>query len=492
MFLAIVAGLISSRVVLSALGEIDYGVNSLVAGLIGMLAFLQSTISTSSIRFIAYGIGKDDPEYVQKTFKASVFLHFSFAFVIVIFIEIIGLFMLDQVLNIPSARLRDATIVFHITVLTTFVAITSVPYDAMMNAYEDFFAFSVIDTLSLLFGLLIAFSLIIFENNRLILYSAFTAINFVITRAVKQYYCQRKYAASNLATKSTIDWKTVKEMLAFAGWKTLDAGASVFYYQLRGIIMNIFFGVSLNASNGIAVNFTSQINNFSSNLTTAVNPQLIKSEGEGNRFKVLELTKMSAKFSLFLFALFSFPIIAEADYILKLWLINPPPFSALFIRLILLEMLLQKLTHPLTTSLQAVGKIKGITVIVTLNLIIQVVISYFLYSMGFPPSTIYMVAIIGTIGISTTSRIYFGKVLLKLSVRDYFSSVFIKGLTPLLIAMLVNFVTLNLVEESFSRMLLSFILITITLIISIRYFGLSEFEYSRIKTIINFYLKRKN
>jgi O-antigen/teichoic acid export membrane protein len=480
LLISMIVAFITSRLVLNALGTIDYGINSIVAGVIGLLAFLQSTISSASIIFLAHSLGSDDIQILKRTFNSTLLVHIIFGFAIVIIIECGGLVMFNGILNIPEGRLHDAWIVFHLMAITTFISIISVPYDAVINAHEDFLPFSIIDTIGVLVSLVIAYVITKISNNLMVVYAILTALNQLLLRLIKQLYCNHKYSECKVQIIQYSDKSIVKNILNFAGWKTLDAGASVLYSQLKGIILNVFFGVILNAANGIASNLTMQVNNFSSNLTTAINPQIIKSEGSGDRNRMIELTKSSAKFSVFLFAIFSIPILLETDFLLLVWLKNVPVFTSLFIRLIIIEMLIQKFTHPLITAIQAIGKIRGITLVVLVNIILQLTLTYYLYKSGYSASAIYVVSIFGSI-ISFVTRLYFGKKLLNLNIMLYFRDVIFKALLPISISGLVSIIPLIYLHASMERLLCVTFVSTVSHIITIRFFGLSNLELARIK-----------
>lgn len=492
LLISIIAAFITSRLVLNALGEVDYGINSLVAGVVGMLAFLQSTISSASVRYLAYSLGQNDDESVQKTFNSSLIVHLVFGLIIWVIIEIGGIIMFDFVLNIPDVRISDARVIYHLMALTTFISIVSVPYDAILNAYEDFLAFSIIDTIGILLNIGIAFWITYERRNALVVYGLLTAAIQLILRIIKQAYCIRKYAVCKNQFKISTDKSIIKSIVSFAGWKTLDAGISLLYVQLKSVIMNVFFGVVINAANGIAMNLTMQINNFSSNLTTAINPQLIKSEGGGNRKRLIELTKVSAKFSLFIFTIFSLPILLETEYLLSWWLKKAPEYSSTFIRLILIEMLIQKLTHPLTTAIQAVGKIRGITLIVSLNLLLQLLTTYYLYKAEYAAPTIYIIAILGSVFFSMTSRLYYGKIVVNIDIKDYIKSVFFKGLFPGLLSALIAVLPIVFLEEGFNRMIITGLTSTASLFVLIRYVGLTNSEFDKIKSFALSIISKNN
>ncbi|MBM3206618.1 MAG: hypothetical protein FJZ43_03285 [Candidatus Staskawiczbacteria bacterium] len=226
-----------------------------------------------------------------------------------------------------------------------------------------------------------------------------------------------------------------------------------------------------------------QINNFSSNLTTAINPQLIKSEGERNRNRLIELTIVSAKFSLFIFAIFSLPILFETEYLLNWWLNKKPEYSTIFIRLILIEMLIHKLTHPLTTAFQAVGKIKEFSIFTSIAYVMQFIITYILYIFKFPPPAIYVVGIFFAILIFSTSRLYYGKILVNIDIKYFLKSVFLKGLLPVVLSSIIAVLPKIFLDEGFSRMIITGLVSTFSLLITIRFFGLTKTEYNKLNSL---------
>tara|TARA_B110000902_G_scaffold63988_1_gene75814 strand:+ start:2476 stop:4005 length:1530 start_codon:yes stop_codon:yes gene_type:complete len=482
LFISIIVAFITARLVLNALGEVDYGINSLIAGIIGMLAFLQTTISTASIRFLAFGLGSGDIEQLKKTFNSSLIIHIIIGLIIVFIIELGGLILFNTTLNIPVERINDAKIVFHLMALTTYVTIVSVPYNAVMNAHEDFIPLAVIETIGMLITLMIAVFISNYEGNKLVTYASLITVNYILQRIIFQIYTGRKYEECKLSFSKFIDKSLIKQMMTFAGWKTLDAGTSVLYVQLKAVLLNIYFGVVVNAANGLASNLTMQINNFSANLTTAINPQLIKAEAAGDRGRMIELTKTSAKFSVFVFSILSLWVLIETDFILVTWLKNVPEYTSLFVRLLLIEMLLQKFTHPLTTSFQAINRIKEITFVVIINLVLQLIAVFYLYNNGYSPTTIYFISIVGTI-VSSIVRLYYANKFLNIEIMDYMESVIFKSVIPIILALTITMLVISLMEESYFRLLISMSLVTTVLLISIRYYGLTKNEFLFIKGI---------
>jgi O-antigen/teichoic acid export membrane protein len=473
-------GVFTTRLVLNSLGEVDYGIYALVAGVVGMLAFLQTTLATASGRFISISIGSGNQRLIKQTFNTSLFVHFFLGILLVIIMIVGGYFMFSNILNIPHDRIDDAKVIFYFMVVTTFVAIVSVPYDALINSHENFLALSIIELMGVILNLFAAIFITFLEANVLIIYGFLTLCIQVLMRVTKQIYVSRKYSESTIKINTYKDRNLMRRILSFASWKIFDAGSTVIYTQLKSILLNVFFGVALNAANGLANTLSHHLNNLSANMSTAINPQVIKSEGSGNRERMLKLTVTSAKFSLYMFALFSLPVFIETSYILTIWLNKVPDYTTIFVKLMIITLVLQKYSFPLTIAIQAVGKIREITIIVLLNVSIQLILTYYFFTLGYPPQTIYVIGIIMTL-FSTTARIYFANRIAGLNVRNYLFQVFFKGTLPILTASIFAIMPSLFMEESFLRLILTVAVSIFASIFFIIKIGLNENEFNFLK-----------
>lgn len=489
LILGIIIGLFSTRIVLNALGEIDFGIYSLVAGVIGMLAFLNASMSGVSMRFIAISIGENNLTKTIRTFNSTLLIHFLIAALIALIMIFAGQFFFDGLLNIPTERVFAAKVLYYLMVITTIFTVISVPYDALISSHEDFTFLSLVELIQVLFNLFIALYIATLTVNQLITYGILIAVNQVLVRVLKQAYCKLKYKEVKVNVFKYSNKGHLKEILSFTGWKTLDSSAAILYGQIKGVLINVFFGVALNAANGIAKQVSGQIQNLSASLLKAINPQIIKSEGSGNRERMLELTSASAKFSFFLMSFFALPLIIEMPFVLNLWLKNVPEYSIIFCRLLLIDMVISKYTFPINTAITAVGRVKEITIVVLFNRILQFGFSYLFYLKGFPPESIYYIAIVFSI-IAIVYKLYFGKKLAGLNIKKYFNNVFIKGSLPIIITLVFAVLPLLLIEQSLYRLFLTIIISSLLSLTFIYLIGLSLSEKTMLKNIL-WALKRK-
>jgi O-antigen/teichoic acid export membrane protein len=484
LLLGIAIGLFTTRLVLIALGEIDYGIYSLVAGVAGMLAFLQTTMSGASMRFLAHSLGSGRHDYLLKTFNTMLFLHFALGFLLLIIMELGGILMFKYYLNIPEAKVYDAKIVFHFMVFTTFITVISVPYDAVMNSHENMLVLSIVDLLGNILRLGIAIYLTYSNANLLIMYGLLLMIIQLVLRIIKQRYSIKKYPECKINFLQNVDKSLIKSILSFSSWSLLGAVASISVTEVKSVLLNMFFGVRLNAANGIAMTVTGQVNTFSNSMTQAIRPQIVKSEGSGDRRKMLRMTAIATKYSIFLFALFAIPVIIELPYLLKLWLTNVPEYTIVFCRLILIGLFVDKFSFEIGTAISAVGKIRNVSVVETGLILLAVLVSYIALKLLFPPYSIFVVNIIFGLFILIV-RLYYGKTVASLNVFDFIKNAWVPVLLPILSSFLFALIPTFFMLESFPRVLITCVLSMTTMIIVVRYMGLTESELLQFKALLN-------
>jgi len=485
LFISLLLGFVVTRFVLEWLGEVNYGIYTLVGGVVATLAFLQSVLSNSTMRFLTTALGKNDIDFVNKTFHTTVYIHRLMGLGIVIISEIGGLIMFKYLLNIPPDRLVAAKWVFQFVVFSTFITIVSIPYQILITAHENFLVIAIIEISSKIIKLLLLF--ILFFNlpgDKLILYSILILIITFFNRQAKVVFSKVKYKKIIQKNKGGIDKSILKEIMSFSGWILFGVLCSIGYQRVTGIIINMFFGVRLNAANGIARQIRSRINLITVNLTRSILPQLMKSEGGGNRKRMLELTGISTKFATYVFGFFAIPTLFELPIILKLWLVNVPDYTVVFCRWFLIGLLISKLTFHLGDAIRAVGKIKWFQITESIMILLNLPISYFLFKKGYPPQTIYIVPLI--LGVFVIGlRLYFAHTIADLNIKEFLLKVIAKATYPVIGSISILFIVHYYFNPSIFRLVLSFVVSSIFFIIIMILWGLSEKE----KQIISSYIK---
>lgn len=484
-----IIGLFFARFILQALGEEDYGIYMVVAGVVTMLNVLNSSMSNTAMRYMGHSLGKGDVEQTKKTFNTTMFIHFLLGGVTIVVLEIGGWIMFEYFLNIPEAKLFSAKVVYQFMIATTFVSIISVPFDAVINAHENLLFLSITSIVEYVLRLTLAIFLLYSNGNRLIQYAFFILIIVLVMRIVKQIYSIRHYEECTLKMKKYRDKDLTKSILSFTGWELFSSVAAVCQGQLRSILMNMFYGVRLNAAQGVGSRVNSHVNSVSIGITRAITPQMNKSEGAGNRNKMIYLMKVGIKFTTFMFALVAMPLILEADFILDVWLDVVPAYAAVICRFCLVAQMLEKFTWQIGNAIRAAGRIREYQIVSGIVPILGIVACYFVLKAGYGPLSMYWVNLVA-LTVLAIVRFIFGKWLLKMSPWDVIKSTTLPVLIPMGIAFGAAYMIQQLMAESWIRLILvifSYIIINSLLFY---FFSINKSEKSILWNIIRPALQR--
>lgn len=475
--------LYTTRLVLDALGMEDYGIYSLVAGIVAMLAFLNSAMTVSTQRYLSYYEGKKDLSKQKSIFSNSLLLHFATGILILIAMEIAGLFLFDGFLHINTDRIAAARISYRMMEFAVFFAIISVPFTASLNAHEDMLLLAAVNVVEVLLRL--ALVLLVFyiqQNERLVFYSLSNALVSLVAFALYVIICRLRYKECTLKIHKYVNRKEINELKSFTGWNLFGSLCGVIRNQGLSVVLNVFCGLVLNAAYAIANQLGSYLSFFSTSVLQTMNPQIMKSEGNNDRKRMLRLSMTTSKLAFFLFATIAVPSIFEIKELLNWWLKEIPSYTEAFCILILTGTLVNLLTVGLQSAVQATGKIKAYQITVGTLLLMVLPLAFLLLKMGFPPYSILVGSIIIEF-IACISRLFFLKRIAGLSLKEYFNRVFRKELFPLLIIVSVCFlVTTNITLNG--RFVITFFLAFVFFLPSVYFIGLCPDEKAAVSEIL--------
>lgn len=395
MFITMAVGLYTSRIVLAILGVQDYGIYNVVGGFVSMFTVISGTMTTATQRFLSFEIGKKEIGKVRELFTTSVIIHVFLALLILIVAESFGLWFLNAKMTIPANRIYAANWVYQLSILTFIISVVSVPYNAALIAYEKMTAFAYVSIVEVVLKLLLVLLLGYLTYDKLIDYALFLAGISILLRIIYGIYVKKHFV------ECQCDWKLDKlffnKLLSFISWNFIGSIAGIFKEQGLNIVLNMFFGATVNAARGIAYQVLNAVSGFVSNFQLALNPQIIKHYAANQKEEMFKLVFRGSKFSFLLMMILSIPIFIEAPYILKLWLVEVPEYTVIFLRLVLLITLVDSLSYTLITSVHASGKVKWYQIINGSVLLLTLPIVYIVLYMGMKPYMAMVVSLIMSI-----------------------------------------------------------------------------------------------
>ncbi len=485
MLITMSVALYTSRIILNVLGIDDFGIYNVVGGMVGMFAFINSSMASATQRFLSFELGKKNYNQLSKIFSMSVNIHAIIALVIFFLSETVGLWFVNTQLFLPSERIVAANWVYQFSILTFLINIISVPYNAAIIAHEKMNVYALVGFVEVILKLLIVFMLLWFGYDKLILFAILTFIVSLIIRFIYGIYCKKKFPES----KFYFFWdkKLFKTLINYTGWNLWGNVASVLSGQGINILINIFFGPAINAARGIAYQVQGAIGSFVQNFQIAINPQITKSFASED-FKYLhQLIFRGSKFSFFLLFVLSLPILLETNIILKLWLKIVPEYAVIFTQLVIINALIDTISGPLMTAAQASGKIKLYQSVVGGLLILLLPISYFFLKLDHPPQVTLYVSILISV-IAFFARLKIISPLVDLSIVEYFKNVIGRIISVTAISIIFPVLIKSFLQPTLLRFLIIGFISSVSVLLSVYLIGLKreEQEFMKKKVLYSF------
>lgn len=476
----------TARITLNALGVDDYGINNVVGGLVSMFSLLSSSLSSATSRFMTFGLGQGDLNNLKKIFSTAINIHVVLSVIVVIAIETVGIWFLNNKMTIPTDRLYAANWVLQCSVVSFAIGLLSVPYNSAIIAHEKMSAFAYMTIFDAVSRLIVIFSIYYYRGDKLILLAILLMLQSSIRQAIYWIYCKRKF----MECVYVYGWdkQMGKKIFSFAGWTFIGCTAGLMKNQGVNILINLFTSPAVNAARGIAMQVNSITGQFIGGFMTALNPQIIKDYAAGELEQMHKLIYNGTRLSYYLFMFLSIPIFLEIESILYVWLGQVPEHTVLFTRLVVILSLAEIISNALITAQVATGDIKKYQLVVGGILLLNLPVSYVLLKLGFFPEVTIIVAIVIS-QICMIARLWFLRAMIKLPARFFLQKVYFNVLLVTFISVIPPMICYFAIDQMVVRFFMVCIISVITSLLTICYIGCNRKERIIVKKYI---VKYKN
>ena len=481
--LTLLVGLYTVRVVLDVLGVEDYGVFNVIAGVVTFFTFLKGTMASATQRFFSFALGEENFEKLQKLFSVNLVVYLLIAILSVLLLETVGLWFIKKQLNLPIDRFDASIMVYHYSVLSFFFTIFSTPFMSTIIAHEDMHIYAYVSIIEVLLKLIIIYLLALVNIDKMVLYGILLLIVNIIVCVLYFSISYSKYKECQLRNFYW-DKSLFLEVVNFTGWTLLGQLTTVFRFQGVTILLNQFFTPIVVAANAIARNISNQIQLFSINFNSSLYPPIIKNYAKNDLKNMNTLILNGSKITFFLMWIFALPFYIEMEMILKLWLKNIPDNTVLFTRLVLVEVLINSITLPLTTAARAPGKMKKYELVLGFVQICIFLVSWLILHLGFSATSVFSVAIIANL-LMVILRLYMTRELIGLSVTTFMKSVFSPIIVIIIITTFFSYTVKYFLPIGLFYSFISSVSSFIIVLICVYYLGLDRIWRIKLKELIS-------
>lgn len=474
--------LYSTRLILSILGQSDYGIFTVTAGIVAMLSFVTNALTTTTQRYLSFYHGRTDTDKIRQVFGNSWLLHLLLGSSIAIILIILGPWITHDFLNIEATRQSAAMYVYAAAVIMLFFTFINAPIRALFIARENIVYTSAIDVVDGILRLVIAIVLSKITCDQLVAYSSMLVGISVFNILAFAIYAMIKFPEFHLPRLKEWDKSYIKDLSNFAGWTVYSAGCIIARNQGIAIVLNLIYGTIVNSAYGVAQQVCGAVQFVSTSIMQAMNPQIMKAEGSGERDRMIHLSEQASKYAFLLLAMVALPLIAEMDTLLELWLTDVPEHASMFCRFILIAALCDQISVGLTSANQAIGNIKVYSIVFYTLKLLVVVIGWICLKQGLPMTSI-MWCYVGIELFTSLIRLPLMKHIAGIHVMDFCKNVFARIIVPLIVMSITCYLSIQRIDIPV-RILLTFFTSCTMGAIAIWLTSLTKEEKAYIKSLI--------
>ncbi len=472
MFFLMLVSLYTSRVVLQSLGVVDYGIYHVVGGLVALLAIFRDSFNTSVTRYVAYEIG-NPKGILNSIFATSLVIQIFIGIVAVCVAETIGLYFFNYVLEIPENRREVAFWCYQLALIDFTIRLLSIPYNSVIVAHERMSVFAYISIIDGLGQLLIAWIIAYSSTDRLLFYSILICTLSIIIRFGNVLYCKSHF--EECKGRLIFDKKIFYKMSLFAGWNMIGSTSYQLMTQGVVILLNIYYGIAVNAASAIASKISNVTSLLVNNFTRALNPQIIKTYARGQKNELYSLMFRGSKFSFFLMLYAAIPLLCETKGILDIWLVNVPEHTVTFAKLTIMISMVEVLSNSMETTIIATGDVRKYQIYVRGFGFVVLPMALFFIWLGFMPEMVLVASLLTTI-ILLIIKVKVLEDQVGMPIVRFIDEVIKKVLLTTLMSLIIPLLLCIIIEESQLRIVIIILFSILNTSFAIYFFGASQSE----------------
>lgn len=484
--ITMIISFITARVTLKQLGVDDYGLNNLVGSIVSMFSFINGSMGTAVARFYNIEIGKKNEERLGRVYGVGLYLHIIVAAITLLLAEIFAIFFLHK-MNIPEERMQAAQVVFQISIISMALNIINVPNAALLRAREMFSQTAIVDIVQAVLRLGVLYLLVLSSFDKLITYSL---LNFGITifYVTTITIMARRFKESH--NRPMRDKELIKQMLSFISMLIITVLAQLLKTKGLVILVNLFFGLAINAAYAVASQVSHFVHTFVANFKSPIVPQMMQSWGASDKKAMHKIINMGTKVTFLLMLMITIPIIFESEFVLRIWLGTPPEHSAYLVTLVLIFINISSFTYFQYQGVHATGKVVPQQIWMSAAYVANIVIIYVVFKLGAGfEMALYVNMFISAF--QACVNLYYAHKTYDYGIRQFVKEILLPCLMTVGLIVVVMLVITHFMQPSVVRFFVV-LLVSELMIFSLGYFFiLNKVEREQVMRFVRGMLKRK-
>lgn len=363
---ALLCSFFTTRWVLIALGTESYGLYGLIGGLSILLSIVGTELNCTLARFYAISLGKakiagrhqEGLQDCRRHFTIGVGIHVSLAVLLGCVGYYVGVYVIrNEWLQIPPQRIQDCVWLWFFTMASISVGILAAPFNAMFVAKQEIAELTVYSLMQTLMKTLFVFCMTLKGRDWLVVYGAVLALISILPTIILSARAVQRFPECRIEVIAIRDLSLLWEMLQFASMRLINGFSRVARLQCQEIILNRHFGPQVNAAYTVGMSLSVETAILANHLRSVFSPVIITFCGERRYKEMRDMSMNATKYGVALTAIFAIPILLENEWVLEIWLKNPPAHAQTFVRYLIGVVLIEKLTSGQMEAIDAMGRV---------------------------------------------------------------------------------------------------------------------------------------
>jgi len=360
--------LFTTPLLLRGLGEAAYGLQSIVAVIIGYLAFTDMGLDLPITKFLAEDRARKDIESENFLLNTTLQLYAGIGIIGMVAIVLLADWFVRSVFQVPENLVSQAMIVFRLAGIGFFGSIGMSWGRAVAMGLQRFdLSYSVSVVISTA-GTLIGLGVV---------YAGYGVVGYVLTRVLFStlagpvYFVLTRHLLSNFSFRWGLHRKTLRRVSGYVGYSTFNRIISGVTTRLDQALLAIWIGMASSGIYSVIIMLVTSLGYMLAHMLGFIFPMASEMQSLGQMDRLRDIFIRSSRFIAALAGLVFIPLFVLGDLFLKLWTPTIAEQATGVLRLLALAGYIGALAATLPNNMMVgLGKIRQFTIYGTIRAVV--------------------------------------------------------------------------------------------------------------------------
>lgn len=362
------ANLIATPLLLRGLGEAAFGLQSLVAVIIGYLTMMDMGLALPIIKLLAEDRAKNDIEAENRMLSTTLQLYGAIGIVGMVVIVLAADWFARSVFKVPTELIPQATLVFRLAGIGFLGSMGMSWGQALAMGLQRFEISYGVSAVSNVAGVGLGLVMV---------YAGYGVVGYVLVRVITSlssgpaYWLLARRLLPTFRVKWGIDRATLRRVRGYVGCGVINRATSSLVSRLDQTLIGVWLGVAAAGVYSVSFLVVNSLGYMISYMLGFIFPLASELQSLGNMDRLRDIFTRATRFITALAGMIFVPLFVLGDIFLTLWVPSIAGQAAVVLRLLTLAGYLGTLCASLTNNaVIGMGHIRQFTIYATIRSIV--------------------------------------------------------------------------------------------------------------------------